>query len=333
MARYCNQCNYPIEDGNNFCSECGSNDIRDTNVPEKDSISPAEIVNTEATIPQPETVPLIQNDMNSSINNSNQDDVGSFSLGKIETTQNSFADIPENMKEQNDSISSTPQPVYNNQIVPQGEATMEVIEQSKKTSKVFLIVGIVVGVFVTILLLLFILGNTQNKAAIPSNVDKFTESDMVITDNPTGNTFDYSTIFTPQNSYRVGSEEHGFISIPNTWKQYIGDQDDHALHYTDDVEWMVSLDSIKTTEYRAYEYANEILDAIVSNGGENVATSKTIIGGYPTLSIYAYYPKQKKHLSTWFLESKNGYTHYLAIEGPSANSDNYNIIYSFSEKK
>ena len=63
----------------------------------------------------------------------------------------------------------------------------------------------------------------------------------------------------------------------------------------------------------------------------DIKANKTKVAGYEALSVSAYYPEQAKYLTTWFFETKSGYTHYLAIECPEKDGDNYNIIYSFKE--
>jgi len=368
MAKYCNKCNSPIEEGGVFCTECGSNDIRDDSpvttpmvtvpvtepvtqpvtvpetVPETVPISGSTenssilvpIPNSESDIPKtepetvPETVPQTTAPVSTPIDNIEAQIPAAVenAYNKEETHTGSFADVPEFM---NGGESTTTPPVtQQEQIAPAAITTQNpnmIVKGPKKKNNSKLIIAAITCVAVICIVVGVVVFLQPDKSI---SKDPFSSEDL--SNTGTGrNTFDYTKIFTPQNSFRVGDKVFGFISIPNTWAQFAQTEGNKALQYTDSEDWVVTLYAIPTSQSSAYEYANEIYNSVLKSPAEDVKTEKTNVAGYAALSISAYYPEQAKYLTTWFFETKSGYTHYLAIEGPEDDGDNYNIIYSFKE--
>lgn len=355
MARFCNKCNAPIEAGGYFCTECGSNDIRDDEEQkeEEKETTPSEEIEVKDTSTPSTEIPEMETNTVRSFGDKSIEQLQNAEIKSInslepttnemkETTQeeaqpnpstNSFADVPDYMNHtQTINIPSDFQLQegdynnYNNQenvsqTIPYNP---KIKSRSKRSDKKILrVVFAIVGAMVVLFLIAFVLSNRTDNAP-------FSETDI---EPNTGETLDFSTIFTPENSFRVGNATLGYISIPNTWAQVQQEEGSKAQQFTDGTSWVVTLMSTPTDEYSAVTYANNVYDSIKVDGGQNITTGKTKIAGYTALTITAYYPNQKQYLTTWCLESKNGQTHYLAIEGPESGGDNYNIIYSFQEDK
>lgn len=356
MARFCNNCNYPIEDGGSFCSECGSSDIRDTSgqpiTPSSSSLD--DIKDMPQAIP--EIVPLNSGITSEPIHEPGMDinpktpetEPKTEPEPTYQSSEHVYEEIPmpkDIMRDDrpganNGSFADVPS--YMN-----GESKKNLVDLSVKAQNANVQrptkkkggSGVVVGVICILLVVLGAIGgfifygdkllSANGKAVVDG---PFKTEDLYAAGNATP-AVDYSTIFTPQNSFRVGTASYGYISIPNTWVQFKDVDGNATLQYTDNGTWIVTLYAMPTTSISAVTWANNVYNNLQNDGVQNLSTSKTTINSYTALTINAYYPTQNKYLTTYFLESKNGTSHYLAIEGPANTGDNFNIIYSFKENE
>lgn len=359
MARFCNQCNYPIEEGGNFCTECGSSDIRDDTIQPQPNIKEDIVENTSNTnTPIPEmttnsvrsfgdqsmeqlqnsTIEPINNAPINAPNNTMVQPTHTF-VESQNTSMNSFADVPDRMNGtqqinipadfqlQEGSANDYAQQAYASQTAARNMQRRKI--KKKKDSTILKVVIAIIGIMVFFFMLVFVYSYGKSAG---SSGDPFSNRDISSTGNQNGNT-DYTKIFTQENSFRVGDQSVGFVSIPKTWAQVTQQEGSNVHQYTDGSTWVVTLMAASTSETSAVTYANNVYHSIKEGGGQNITTGKTAIAGYPALTITASYPSLNKYLTTWCFESKIGKTHYLAIEGPSPSGDNYNIIYSFKEDK
>jgi len=377
MAKYCNKCNSLIEDGGFFCTECGSNDIRDEAaqakvvpttpatapvmnqplvdlIPNTGDVAPANVQAPVAnSVPEiPAVAPNLGDPVK--VDTPSIPQVGTINTNPPEQNKNSFADVPDFMggTATNTSTVSMPDTTiavpkdfqlqndtkdndYSNNLdletINANRAIgLRMQKRKKMKKKIFMILGIVFAI-VAVFLIIFMFYYGK---AIGAGLGKgpFNDSDITASGNNNSG-FDYSTIFTPENSFRVGSPEFGYISIPNTWSKFKDVDGNSTLQYTDDGTWIVTIYAMPTTSLSAKDWANSVYKAISDAGGQNLTATTSTIDSYSALMVTAYYPVQGKYLSTWFFESKSGKTHYLAIEGPDNKGDNYNCIYSFKEDK
>ena len=366
MARFCNKCNYPIEEGGSFCTECGSDDIRDEfdSTPVKEDKKDNQPVESTPMMGIPE---IVENS-SSTFGDRSISDMQASAIKPISNTDGSSMDTPVdvpmapivetpsvnggsfvNLPDYMGSDINVPKDFqlqdggtendYSHAITNSQENNIAFNdafprEKKKKSSviKVVIIIAVVVGL-VGLFAVTYSAGKSSNDNSTinTDGSEPFSSSDL----NSNGaETPDVpSVVFTADNSFRVGDENYGYISIPNTWAQVAHKDGDYSLQYTDTGSWVVTLYAINTSQRSASDYANMIYKSIQSSGGQSITTGKSVIDGYPAFTISAYYETQKKYLTTWFFESKMGKTHYLAIEGPTSSSDNFSIVYSFKETK
>lgn len=357
MARFCNKCNYPIEEGGLFCTECGSNDIRDDSAPKKLGTEKVEEPKTEAptTVPEtnaPTTKPVPANVGVTVSGKAPEEDetpevdgyavslpqVGKIQDSKEDEVKNNFGEVPDYMSGDKEPEKKVMQIDIKKDVLHQDASkptklgVPPVINSAPRRRKkdnpgIWLFVG--AGGFLALAVLLmfcFYYGKAVGELG-PGGPFKGTLNSKTTT----ANEYDYTTMFNTENSFRVGNDDFGYISIPNTWVNFKDVNGNSTLQYTDNGSWIVTIYAMPTTQMTAEAWANSVYKAIVNNGGQNIQTSTSTIDVYNALKITAYYPKQKKYLATWFFESKAGKTHYLAIEGPESSGDPYNSIYSFKE--
>ena len=377
MTKYCNKCNYPIEEGGTFCTECGSDDIRDSEAVEKLSEEPeTPAVEPNDAIPEITDeavssfgVKSIENLQNSTIKpisntlvempNDQNEETNSTPTPQVEvpaaiqnthdSNQGSFADVPDFMNtdtaptdtiavpkdfqlQDGGSDNDYAQTASAAQATTALEERKKIIKKRKQKKALKRTIIICVSIVALSFLLIFIYSYGRAMGSREESGGPFSSGDINSTGNE-DNPVDYSSIFTPQNSFRVGNPSVGYISIPNTWSQIAQPEGSAALQYTDNTSWVVTMMSIATSQYSASDYANNVYSSIKSGGGQNITTGKATIAGYPALTVSAYYPSMGKYLTTWCFESKIGQTHYLAIEGPASSGDTFNVIYSFKAEQ
>lgn len=360
MPKYCNKCNSPIEEDGQFCTQCGSNDIRDTEqtvetTPVTNPVPTPEITpvtNPVMSVPSPGIIPVSNSAVEATptpteINPTPAQSVPTANL--IQPVQNNFADVPDFMTSPTEVV-TPPQPTPSVEVpkdfqFPDGQVNDNTPKEEEvavsntaisekrrkqKNNKKVLYVFLGVGGFIFIVLLFFFvfsfgvaLGSGQDGDGGPFSSGGSQSSG--------GSGIDYSTIFNASNSFRVGSEEYGFISIPNTWHIFKDTNDNNTLQYTDDGTWIATIYAQDTSDMSAVNWANNAYRDFQSKGIDSLNTSTTSINSYNAYVITAFYRDQNKYLTTWFFESDEGKTHYLALEGPTTTGDNYNIIYSFKE--
>lgn len=318
MGRICNKCLSPIEEGGNFCTQCGSSDIR-------------EDVATVAT-------PIEATPMVSTI------DLGAATTQPTiaEVPKRSFGDVPDFMGGNStevvnvqqpvvDTIPQTTQPIFPTTPItvstmpataPVVETTNQTLfpEEEKKEKKsnklVFIILGaigllLVIGGIVAIL----VLGNKKEPAAPPK-----TKNTGTVVEND-------------GKSLRIGSSDFGYVSVPNDWVKFVDTSGSDTLQYTDNGTWIITLYSVPKSTKSAEDWASYVHDNLILDGATNVNTTKSKISDFDAIEVSGYYKDDNIYLTTWFFEDGKNLTHYLALEGPDKTGDNYNIIKSFSTNK
>lgn len=349
MARICNQCNSPIEEGGNFCTECGSNDIRD------DSIETQANVQTDQPIPEMNTgsvvsfgdrsienlqkaniqsIPTETSDINNQPNGFENGMVADqisqtiIEPKELQNTQtNSFADIPDFMNGTEEAM------VPQTQQTSMQTAMSPNIRKNRKKKNTLTIVIVTIVVIVTIILIVWALYSYTNGELNQHLTPFHSANEIEIVIDPRS-AVDYSEIYTTDNSYRVGNDDVGYVSIPKDWSKVIRkDKNTDILQYTDNTSWIVTLMSAPSSKYPAINYANSVYYSVESNGGKEIKAQKTRVNGHTAYTVKAVYPSLYKYLTTWCFESDDGKTHYLAIEGPEEDNDYFQIIYSFKENQ
>ena len=136
-----------------------------------------------------------------------------------------------------------------------------------------------------------------------------------------------------QEGKRVGSDEFGYITIPENWVNFIDVDGNSTLQYSYANIYIATLYAVPTTQIDAYNYASNIMNKLKSEGVQNVQGATVNVGKYSAYQVYGYYANENIWLVCWFFETEDGKTHYISIEGPDRNSEYFNIPNSFSLSK
>ncbi len=323
MPKICNQCQSVIEEDGNFCSKCGSHDIREeVPAPAQGLGEPTvEVVGASNNGLMPVANSLAVGDVSNS--DGSFADVPSFMMGDTPTLSNEIA-IPKEMELPNEEA-TTPPTVPASTPLPNAQISQKRMAAKKKKKRIkILAIGIIVGSIVLLIaffLFLYFYGKADSNQKPFSNEDPAGE---------VGSGGDYSNYFTAENSFRVGSEEFGFISIPKTWHKFQDQNGNNTLQYSDGT-WIATLYALPTTSMRAADWANSNYNELSKRNVDSINTSTGTIASYKAYIVTTHFTQENKYFTLWFFESKSGKTHYLGLEGPSSTGDIYNVIYSFRE--
>lgn len=118
----------------------------------------------------------------------------------------------------------------------------------------------------------------------------------------------------------VGSEEYGFVEVPENWGRFIDTAGASALQYSYANIYIVSLDQIDANGYTAEDYASTFMTNQENEPSvTGVTGSKVQIGKnneYLAYQVYMYYPNEDVYLITYWFETGDGKIRYIALEGP-----------------
>lgn len=129
---------------------------------------------------------------------------------------------------------------------------------------------------------------------------------------------------------RVGSEEFGYITVPDNWYKFIDVDGNDTLQYSYANVYIATLYAIDTETADAETYANSCWYTIENAGATNIKGAQVTVAGYDAYQVYGYYEEENIWLVMWFFETGDGKTRYIAIEGPDPESEFFKIPETFS---
>ena len=141
-----------------------------------------------------------------------------------------------------------------------------------------------------------------------------------------------SSKLTEKNSFRVGSESFGYVSVPNSWVPFGVSESNQTIQYSDQSGWIVTLFSVDKNTISAKDWANSIVNQMKTAGAQEIGLEPTTINGFKAYKMFGYYSSVSTYLAAWVLEGEE-VNYYVAIEGPKRYDDNYDIIYTFKKEK
>lgn len=132
----------------------------------------------------------------------------------------------------------------------------------------------------------------------------------------------------------IGAEEYGYVTVPSNWIRFIDEEGVHAIQYSDvSADYIVSLDYVKTSQTSADSLSTNIYNNLKNEGVTNLQRAVVKINNYNAYQVYGYYQDDYIWLVTWVFEAEDGNTHYIGIEGPDPQSENFEIANSFKLNK
>ena len=131
----------------------------------------------------------------------------------------------------------------------------------------------------------------------------------------------------------IGNEKFGYLRISNDWILYKDSDGSSALQYSIDRKWVLSLYAIDSPNYTIGEYANSIYSKMEGYGATNIKVESVRVGKYQATKQSAYLSSISSYMCTWCFADEYGNYHYIAINGPSMYSSNFDVVDTFTLTK
>ncbi len=131
---------------------------------------------------------------------------------------------------------------------------------------------------------------------------------------------------------QVGTEKYGYYCIPSDWVNFQDEKPTRGIQFSDiNGEYILTLDSVATSEISAQEYAlataNNLKNAGILTQGSEVKLDK-----YTAYQVYGQ-ADSGIWVLVYFFEADDKYTHYVGVEGPDKNNEAFKIVESFTTEK
>ena len=327
MAKLCKNCGGALEDNARFCVLCGTkveeipvvqqpmpeNGATTTTVPMDQQAIPQQSYQQTNNTQIMEVAPI-------NTNLTQQSDVlvpsgANINVGAmVEEKTPAFQSMPE-FDTPKPEVQTPPPSVA---ITPQINNDMANPKRKRKKKNDLKILYIISGIIGSIVVL----------AIIGIAIAFFQEANEGNGDNSTK-----KTNLTEKNSYRVGSKDYGYVSVPNSWTPFGIDETNQTIQYSDGTGWIVTLFSVDEKTISSKDWANSIINQMRTVGASEIGMEETKINQYSGYKIFGYYSNVTTYLAAWVVEGNDGKNHYIAIEGPNRYDDNYDIVYTFNTEK
>jgi len=132
----------------------------------------------------------------------------------------------------------------------------------------------------------------------------------------------------------VGNDKNGYVSIPSDWVVFEDTvtKDDRMLQYsTPDAQYILTMDYYDKT-IDSYSAANNMAIAMKKENATNLKAAKVDIAGYNSYMVSGMYPDGVT-LVAYFLQTEDGVTKCVMVEGPDPTNSAFNIPKTFQTKK
>lgn len=128
----------------------------------------------------------------------------------------------------------------------------------------------------------------------------------------------------------IGNDEFGYLKADGVWLDFVDIDSNDTLQYSSGL-YIVTLYAASTDKISATDYASRIYDSMKEDDIESLMkTNATIADKYSANVISGYYYDDNTWIFIWIFEAEDGKTHYVSIEGPSRNSDKFDMIDTFT---
>lgn len=131
----------------------------------------------------------------------------------------------------------------------------------------------------------------------------------------------------------IGNDKFGYLTISSDWTLYKSSDGSSALQYAYGNKWVLSLYAIVSPNYSINDYAYSIHSKMEGYGATNIKTENVYVGKYQAIKKTAYLTSISSYMTTWCFADEYGNFHYIAINGPTIYSDNYDLVNSFTLTK
>ena len=131
---------------------------------------------------------------------------------------------------------------------------------------------------------------------------------------------------------QIGTEKYGYYCIPSDWVRFEDPNLQRGIQYSDiNGEYILTLDSVITTEISAQDYALAIANDL-QKAGIVVQGAEVELDKYHAYQVYGQ-TDSGVWVLVYFFEGDDGYSHYVGVEGPDKTNEAFKIVESFTTEK
>lgn len=131
----------------------------------------------------------------------------------------------------------------------------------------------------------------------------------------------------------VGSEKFGYVTVPSDWVEVEVD-DDQAQYGSKDRKYFVSFLASDTSEIKASEWMDGMKAVFEQQEIKNTKTGQEDFAGLGKAEVISgRYDAYDRWLKAYIIETADGQTRYIAVEGPDQENEAFNIPQTFVLKK
>lgn len=118
-------------------------------------------------------------------------------------------------------------------------------------------------------------------------------------------------------SMTIGDSYYGYVDVPNNWTKFYDVSGTTALQYSYANVFIFTMDVVPDKSRTAKEYASNYYNSMANSSEIVGLTAATVhVGNYEAYQVYMLYPASNTYLITYWFTTDDGYTHYMALEGP-----------------
>ena len=129
----------------------------------------------------------------------------------------------------------------------------------------------------------------------------------------------------------VGSDDFGYIKVPNNWAKFIDVEPNNTIQYSYANVWIATIFATSDKNLTTYKYAKNVYDSCKNGGAKTITlVSEKVAGKYYGYKVSCHYENLNKYLTCWIFADSNNVKHYVSIEGPEKNSEYFYLINTFS---
>ena len=131
---------------------------------------------------------------------------------------------------------------------------------------------------------------------------------------------------------RIGSDKFGYVTVPSDWLKFTDENGYNGIQSSDrNGDYIITLEALPKSEIDAKTYALGKA-ALLENAGATLTDNQVIkLGEYTAYQVTGYL--DTTYFTIWCFEAEDGYSHFIGLEGPSLESEYFQIPYTFSLTK
>jgi len=118
---------------------------------------------------------------------------------------------------------------------------------------------------------------------------------------------------------RVGSEDHGFVDVPDTWTDHGIDGDTARMSHGDNTITLQFADS--ADQISRYDFINDIFMTMLDMGAEEPGAIVHILNGIDTVMLSAYFASTDSYMLYFAFNSGPNRVNQIILESPANSID------------